>query len=429
MSTDNIQQFVLKNGLKVICIPLENSTSISVGIFIKAGSRNETKNNNGIAHFLEHLTFKGTKNRNGTKLIQTLDNVGASYNASTSYQYTNYYISGNPKNIYLFIDIIIDLFSNPTLSTDDINDERGVILEELHMYEDDNSTLLFQELHNILYGNGPMGRPIIGTEENIKQFKQIDFINFRKKYYIPSNAVLSISGSFDPVSIKYYIEKIIKNYKFYPKQSINNQLIGLLPQQDPRLSIIHGNDIAQTLVVLSFESYKLTDQRNYQVDFIGSYLTSGFTSILFELLRTKLGAAYFCSAYNDAYFDHGNFIIYAGINNEKVTTSLIYIFNEIRKLKKDLISETRLKRLKKQRETSKLLYSRGPFDYMNQYGYDVLFNDGKFSSIEEVLKKYNSITTKQIRTVAKNMFQDSKMNLVILGNVMNKEKLIEAMHV
>ncbi len=191
---------IFKNGMKLLGIPTK-SNIVSIGIYVNIGSRYESKNNHGVAHFLEHMMFKGTKNISGKELSLKLDSVGAVYNAGTSYEYTYYYIYGHKNDINLFIDLIFDLYFNPKFDDDDIKKERQVVLEELQMSNDSISNIIYDILHKKTFSNSNLSRNILGTQSSIKSLTKEKLKDFRNKYYVPNNSLVVISGGFEPNKI------------------------------------------------------------------------------------------------------------------------------------------------------------------------------------------------------------------------------------
>ena len=244
---------ILDNGIRVILIPQKKSNIISMAIFVKAGSRNENKYNNGVAHFLEHMMFKGTKKRTTKQLLNDLDSKGAWYNAATSHEYTMYEMHGNYKDTIFFMDILLDIYKNSTLKKKDINIEKGVIKEEMNMYLDNNQRTVMEKIYSLVYKNSSMGMSIIGPKTNILNFKKKDFEDFKNKYYLPENTVIVVSGNFNEKKVYKKIQKDINDFKRQNIKQIKEIILTQYIQLKPNYSFIKKN-IKQTIISICFKS-------------------------------------------------------------------------------------------------------------------------------------------------------------------------------
>ena len=245
-------------------------------------------------------------------------------------------------------------------------------------------------------------------------------INYHDKYYIPNNSILVVSGDFDRTTI---FNKIVKEFEHVKNIPLTINATFNIQQEIPQLSIIYGKQLFQTNVIIGFRTFKHTDERNYEMDLISKYLSSGFTSILFSLLRTKLGVAYMCSTANDTYNDHGMFYIITGLESKKAIDAVILILNELKKIKKGKIDNNIFKSSKKIYETSMLFDLISPFDYTMSHGMKELTDLGNISN-EYELNKIKKLTIKDITKVAKEVFVSSGLNISILCEKIDKNRLI-----
>ena len=202
---------ILKNGITIVLVPMKNTNIVTAGFFIKAGSIDETSENNGIAHFLEHMMFKGTTSRTSTELFRQLDIIGAEYNAATTMENTYYYVYGNSNDIKKIVDIMLDIYINPTFKTNEINKEKKVIIEEMRMRYDRPMMKLYSLMHSKLFESTPLARDIIGTADNIYSFKRRDFSEFRQEFYQPESTVIVVTGDFNPTLVYKWIEKSVRS--------------------------------------------------------------------------------------------------------------------------------------------------------------------------------------------------------------------------
>jgi predicted Zn-dependent peptidase len=414
----------LKNGMKLIFIPLDVLT-ISIGFFIKAGSRFENEKNNGIAHFLEHMMFRGTKNRPSDKLLLEIENLGCSYNAATSYEFTYYEMHGNSKDSIKLLDIMVDLYLNPMFDQKDIEIEKGVVIEEINMNLDKPERTIGNDMYELIFNGSGLGRTIVGSKENIMNIKREDLIDFRKKYYTPTNTIVCIAGKF-----KYDLMKqlLYDTFDHLPRSEIYIDKQFQSHQTIPEISIKYDDTIKQSLIMFGFRSVGVTDKRAYHLDLLASILSGGSMSRLFQLLRTKMGVSYFNHSTQDTNTDCGVFRVYMGIENERVNEVISAVMNEFKKLRKELVTKEELERVKKLYETGYLFRLETPKDYMIHYGLGHLFYGDDMLDIKDELEIYRNITKEEILKICKDFFVLERLNIAIYGSV-DKEKLLDSLDI
>jgi predicted Zn-dependent peptidase len=433
----------LESGMKTVLIPLKNTDVVSVGIFIKTGSVNENQNTNGIAHFLEHMMFKGTKNRPGNKIAEQLDGVGAQYNAGTSKEYTYYYINGNNVDVYTFIDVIIDLYCNPLFRQEDINKEKHVVLEELDMGLDDPGNMLVTLIHEKLFDHSALGMPIIGTKQNILKFTRNQFLEFRHKYYYPEKSVFVISGNFKKNKVYARIKNQFKKskYKFYKNDEFVSPVTisCIAHQKSPYIYLKNKPELNQTQIMFVFRSVSMFHNDSTSMDILSDVLSSGSSSRLFNLLRNKLGVTYFSHAYHMGYSKEGLFIIYLGVNNSRVFEVIKVVLKELHLLKTKGLTKKDFDKAKKIRKTSFKLSLQNPKDYLYFYGINTLFDEERSKENskgikQDPIKKLNdeldTIKLEDMNKIIEKTFSINNFNLFVYGNadqVKNKLKQLESL--
>lgn len=422
----------LHNNMKLLLIPIEHTDTISIGMFIKVGSRYETTYNNGISHFLEHMMFKGTTNFPGKTILENLDNVGAIYNATTSYESTNYYIYGNKNDINLFINIMCEIYMNPLFDENDIMTEKKVVIEELNMYKDDSYDVTINLLQKNVFSNSSLKMPILGTKKNIMSFTRDDLIKFRRKYYTGDRTIMVICGNFNNNTRKKIFNEISKRI-----QSIkSNKIIKLTKpinykQIKPLLKVKDHKNIGQTNIIISFRSNGMYSENSKVYDIISNILSSGLSSILFDLLRNKLGIVYNISTYNISYSYEGVFVIYMGVDNKRVNEAIQNVLSIIKSIRtnshknvnmnninniddvKKYIDKNDVERAKRMITTGYSLSLQTSIDYMLYYGGQELFYDGK--NIKSNLDEYKSINIDKINEVMIELFRPENLNIIIYG--------------
>ena len=294
----------LKNGLRIITIPMKTSLTTTVLILTETGSKYETKEINGISHFLEHLCFKGTTNRSNAKVITTeLDNLGATFNAFTGHEYTGYYAKAEPQHVSHLLDVISDIFLNSTFPKEEIDKERGVIFGEIDMYEDTPQDIVGNSFTDVLYGDQPAGWKIFGPKKNISTLARKDFVAYKKKHYVAESTIVIIAGKFDEKKIQ---KEIMKSFKGISTSKKGTKKKVIENQKKPK-ALIRFRKTNQTHFVLGFRSFDINDKRASAATVLAAVLGAGMSSRLFQKVRDEMGAGYYVGATNDFFTDHGFF--------------------------------------------------------------------------------------------------------------------------
>lgn len=410
---------IIKYDNELTYIHIHNkSDMVSIGFIVKAGSRDETLKNNGISHFLEHMLFKGTKKRNTSKLLSELDKLGTSYNAMTTFDYTAYELHGNKSDIMKLLDIFIDLYMGANLYQRDVEKERGVILEEFNMFKNDIDDFMLDTLMNEIFGGSSLAYPIIGTEKNIKNFTRQDLIKYRNKYYCPSNTIFLTIGDIDKKKISDYIYKKIKNY--YKEEIIR---LHVTPYQEySRLNITNTESTGQVHLKMGFHhnGYLHDEEYNLCSKIISSYLTSGSSSKLFDILRTKYGLAYNCSSYNMELEDTSIFTIKSAVDEKRCDLAIEKILETLYKIVKNGICNEEVKRCKKSLLNKEKL-NNSQIDLMYHYLDLSIKRQGIYSPQEEQLI-IDKMSKKDISKCCKHIFRKNNLNLVLVGKMSKKSK-------
>jgi len=423
-NTNKIDKLIrrkLDNKTNILFIPSKNTDIVAVGIFIKVGSRYENAQELGISHFLEHMIFKGTQDMSSTMLAKKLDQVGARYNAETSYETTHYYIYGSSDHLNLFLDTISSIYLEPAFRSEDISMEKGVVLEEFNMIKDDPDEIIHNFVQSKLFRNSQLKNPIIGTKENIMSFTRKNLMNFRKKHYIPENTIIVVSGKFD---LEATYEKIKKNFNDYTSnvEKFNLCKTELPEQEKSEIYSKINNKISQAHLTITFKSEDIYSKNSDCYDLIGDILTSGSSSVLFELLRGKMGIAYNINAYNMSYIYEGAFVIDLGVDNNNVKKAIKAIIKELGKLVRKGVSKEDLEKAKNIKITSLSIGLQSPQHKLNYYGLNELYfntsekkEHNKEIDIETRIANYKAITRKQINDVIKDLFKKETMNIFTYG--------------
>lgn len=414
---------ILKNDMHVILVPTKNTNIVSIGFFIKAGSRNESEENNGIAHFLEHMMFNGTTNRNAEQLFNELDTLGAGYNAITTTQYTYYYVYGNSDDIKQLLDIMLDIYINASFDTNGINKEKKVIIEEMRIREDSPLAKIYMTMHKKIFSGTSLARTIIGTIDTIMNFKKRDLIDFRSSLYKPENTVFVITGNFSPEPIFNIINKLLSPIKnsldpivtYFDEKSII--LKNMENQKEPYIYIKKSNAHNQVYVLLAFPMYELYNYKNFEIELLTQLLSAGSSSRLNRALRENNGITYSSAAYSIVYSDTSVFIIQMVLNPTELIKGLKIVLKELKKVKTELMTKDEMKKIINITKNETLYSLINPMDLLRYFGLNFLLNREYKPELFKEFEKIKSITRAQIQKIASKIFIKEKINLFIYGNI------------
>lgn len=417
---DQYKVHTLKNGLKFLHIP-KKSNIISIGFVVKVGSRDEDPTLNGISHFLEHMLFKKTKNRTTNNLLKELDSFGAYYNAATTYEYTAFEIHGNNKDFTKLFNILIDMYLNPKFPKKDLEIERGVINEEYNMGLGDIEDIIFDNLFYMIFGDTGLGRPIIGTYENINSFSRNDLIGYKKIFYNLLNTIFVVVGDINQSTISDILTKNIKGNDTSNFINIRDNFI--VKQEIPRLRITHTESLGQIYILFGFrfDGYIQKNRNLLNEKLISHILTSGSSSRLWDLLRTKLGVAYYCTSNIYSYEDNSIFMIRSAVDENRAEEAIEKILETLYQVRRGLIKSNEIKRAKRVYCNHNEMTMNNPSDLFDYYSSNVI-RDFDIVSPMNICSKISNIKTSSIISTCKNLFRRDNLNLVIMGKIKGKQK-------
>ena len=417
-NTYNHKLYNFDSGLRLVVIPMESTKTATVLVMVGTGSKYETKEINGISHFLEHMMFKGTEKRpDKLDIARELDGIGAAYNAATSKENTWYYAKASVKKIDIVMDVVFDIFLNSKLDEKEVSLERGVIVEELNMYRDTPQRHVYDLFEKLLYGDQPAGWDIGGNNETVMNMKREKLLDYFNTHYIASKTVVAIAGNVDPEEIKSKVEGHFKNIrqgKEFGKPAVVEK------QDEPRI-LLRNKKTDQTNFILGVRSYDKFNDKKYPLGIMSIILGGGMSSRLFSEVRDKRGLAYDIHAGGESYTDSGFFIVKAGVNNQKIGEALEVIMEELRKVRKEGLTAKELQRAKDQVEGSMALGLEHSDAVAETYAESLIFHN-KILTPEEELDKMKKVTLDQILEVSSEIFDDKKLNLSLIGPVENKDE-------
>ncbi|MBP7006901.1 MAG: insulinase family protein, partial [Candidatus Pacebacteria bacterium] len=395
--------------------------TVTVLVLVGTGSDYEDKKVNGISHFLEHMCFKGTVKRpTAQSIAHELDSLGSIYNAFTDHEMTGYYAKADAKHFKQVFDVISDIYLNSTLPEQEIQKEKGVIVEEINMYEDMPHRHVHDVLDELMYGDQPAGRNVAGTKEIVKSLTRNDFIKYKKDHYVSSATTIIVAGK---VTEKEVLSLVSKYFKDVPLSKKSSKVKTKELQKKPELFIKH-KATDQTHFVIALRAFDLFDKRAMTLGVLGAVLGAGMSSRLFIKLREEMGVAYYVNAYSDLSLDHGMFKISAGVSNDRVLEVIEEILKECKKLTTDLVSEEELRKVKSLIIGNTKLSFEATDDIANYFGRQEILKK-EMKTIEERAKEVEKVTSKDIQKLAREIFKKESLNLALIGPFTDKSKFLK----
>lgn len=410
----------LASGLKVITVPMTSTKTVTVLVLVATGSRYETKEINGISHFLEHMMFKGTAKRPGTlDISHELDSIGAEYNAFTSKEYTGYYVKCAATKVDIALDVISDIFQNSKFDAKEIDKERGPIKEEINMYVDHPPRHVGEIFDELIYGDQPLGWNVAGKKETIDQLKRGDFIKYFSSHYFAKNTIVAVAGNINPPETREKIEKFFNNVRqeerLEPMAAADNQKLPALRIEYKKTDQSHIN--------LGFRAYSRFHPKFEALSVLGVILGGGMSSRLFMEVREKRGLAYRVSTGVSAYNETGDFTTHAGLNNDKLIEGLKVILDEHKKLTREKVTEKELTRVKDQ-VSGLMVIGLEPSDAVASFYAEQELLEHKIETPEQRLAKIVAVTADDIIEVAKDVFRLKRLNLALIGPFEEHDKMV-----
>lgn len=422
------QRIVLQNGLRVFTIPMPSFESATVLVMVGAGSRYEKRQNNGISHFLEHMAFKGTQKRPSALEISSLvDGIGGEVNAFTGKETTGYYIKSQATHIDLSLDILSDMLQNSLFKTEEIDKERGVILEEINLYEDTPARKIGDVYERLLYGDTSMGWDIAGEKDVIKSITREDFIAYMGSLYSANNITVVIAGGVDTKKAEELVEKYFGKMHTFDTNSFNKVVED---QKKPEVLIKHKKT-EQVHIALGIRTVSVNHHHKYPLSVLSAILGGGMSSRLFHEVREKRGLAYYVRTSSDHYKDCGSLVTTAGVDSKRVDEAISTIVQEYQKVSRvphvSQVSHGELKKAKEYLKGHMVLELEDSRSVAGFFASQELLEEG-IKTPEDILHAIDRITLEDIELVTKEYLASSKLNLAVIGDFTDRqrfEKLLE----
>src|SRR3989344_2582261 len=408
----------LDNNLRLITVPMKNAKSVTVLILVGTGSKYETKDINGISHFLEHMFFKGTKKRPNTlKISETLDEIGGQYNAFTSKEVTGFWAKVDKRHTEVALDWISDMFLNSKFEGKEIEREKGVVIEELNMYLDTPTVYVSELFEDLLYGDQPSGWRIVGEKENILAYNREKLIDYYKNHYSSDNTVVCVAGDINEKEVE---EKIKGYFKDIEKTPAPSKLETKEEQSNPG-SLFHDKKTDQTHFCLGVRAYDMYDPRRYALSLISVILGGNMSSRLFISVRERNGLAYYIHTSVEVATDAGYLVTQAGIKNNSLEKAVELVLNEYRDIRDGKITEDDLQKAKDYIRGTTALSLDSSDAQASYYATQEVMNQ-EVMTPEKKLEMFDKVSIDDIKKVAEDIFKSEKLNLSVIGNIEESEK-------
>lgn len=399
----------LENGLTIIGEEIPYLKSISLGIWVKAGSIIETKENSGVSHFIEHMLFKGTKNRSSKELAREIDNLGGILNAFTSKECTCFYVKLLDEHIDIGIEVLSDMILNSCFDKKDIEKEKSVILEELKMYEDSPDDLSYDLLLENIYKDHSLGMNILGDRNTLKNFKRENILDYYNKYYVPNNSVISICGNFNFEEI---VEKIKDKFKTWEAKeaSINTTE----PKFNPCI-IKKNKDIEQVNLAINLKAIPMINDREvYALSVVNNVFGGSISSRLFQKIREEKGLVYSIYSSQTLYQECGELGIFASTSNENVEEVYKLILDEIDLIRNEYISLQEIHESKEQLKGSYMLDRESTSSRMMSNGKNLLMRN-KVDDEQDIIDYINNVEYQDVAKIIEKVFNKENIGVCIVG--------------
>ncbi|HLR40572.1 MAG TPA: pitrilysin family protein [Virgibacillus sp.] len=406
-----IEKHTSKNGLRIVLESIPAVRSVTIGIWVLTGSRNETEENNGISHFLEHMFFKGTDTRSAQDIAEAFDSIGGQVNAFTSKEYTCFYARVLDTHKEHALEILADMFFNSSFDEEEMEREKKVVFEEIKMYEDTPDDIVHDLLAEASYGNHPLGYPILGTEDHLNTFNPETLRNYIKEQYTPENVVISVAGNVDDSFIR-----SIEGY-FGDFQS-NHKRAGIIKPAFLANNIEKHKDTEQAHLCLGFNGLPIGDESVYSLIIMNNVLGGSMSSRLFQEVREKQGLAYAVFSYHSSFLDNGLLTIYAGTGKEQLPLLQDTINKTVEQLIESGLTEKELTNSKEQLKGNVMLSLESTNSRMSRNGRNELLLN-RHRTLDDMIHEIDAVNHESIQQMISRIFRQSPSSALIAPTVTN----------
>jgi predicted Zn-dependent peptidase len=407
----NIRRTSLPNGLTIVSEQMPHLRSISIGIWIRTGSRDESPEVNGISHFLEHMVFKGTRNRSAEDIARHVDSIGGNLDAFTAKECVCFNIKVLDEHLPQAVDVLSDLVLGPVFAEEDIKKERGVILEEIKMDEDNPDYLVHEIFTQNFWKDQPLGKPILGTKETVRKFDRASMLEAYNKRFTPGNMIISAAGNVDH---DHFVALISKEFeKLEPGK---NGFHSERPTTHPRIMMRNKKSLEQVQICIGVPSYPISHERRYSSYVMNTLLGGGMSSRLFQNVREKQGLVYAIFSELNPFRDTGCLAIYAGTSRDSVPKVVASVISEFKKVKHQMVDQEELDRAKAQLKGNLMLSLESSTARMSNLARQEMYYD-HFFGMNEIIQRIEAIQPEDVLAVSNEFFKPESIAVTVLGNL------------
>ena len=407
----DIRREVLPNGLLVLTEEMQHIRSVSIGIWIKCGSRHEQAEHNGISHFLEHMVFKGTESRSAEDIARQIDSIGGNLDAFTAKECICFNVKVLDEHLPIALDVLSDLVLNPVFDSKDISRERGVILEEIKMDEDSPDYLVHEIFTQNFWKDHPLGKPILGTKETVRHFEQALVLDYYRKHFTPGNLIIAAAGH---INHAHFVKLAAERFKHLKPAS--NGFHDSVPEPTARIVMRNKKALEQVQLCVGVPAYPISHEKRYASYILNTLLGGGMSSRLFQNVRERQGLAYAIYSELNPYRDTGCLSVYAGTSLESAPKVVELIVNEFRDLKQNRISDEELRRTKEQLKGSLMLSLESTTARMSNLARQEMYFD-RFFGLDEIIERIEAVTADELVGLAGDFFHADHIAVTVLGNL------------
>jgi predicted Zn-dependent peptidase len=410
VSQATIVRDVLPNGLRLLTEQMPHVRSVSIGVWLARGSRHEPREQSGIAHFVEHMLFKGTATRSAEDIAQTIDSIGGQMDAFTAKEYASYYIKVLDEHLPLALEVLADIVMNPAFTADDVEREKRVVLEEIKMVEDTPDDLVHELFTEHFWQDHPLGRPILGTAETVEALTSHGLRQYFDTTYTAPNLIVAAVGNITHAQVRSLVMKV-----FAALPNRTSPLHEAPPHVIPKI-VIRNKELEQSHVCLGTSGYRQDHEDRYASYVLNTILGGSMSSRLFQNVREKRGLAYAVFSGLSAYRDTGSMTIYAGCANTAVEELIDVVIAELRRLKDEAMPAAELRRAKDHLKGSLMLNLESTSSRMSHLARQEIYFDRHFG-LDETLEGVERVTIDEVQRVARDLFSDGSLAATVLGAV------------
>jgi len=407
----NVRRTELPNGLTIVSEEMPHVRSVSMGIWMRSGSRHESPEMNGISHFVEHMVFKGTGTRSAEDIARQVDSLGGNLDAFTAKECICFNVKVLDEHVADALDVLSDLVLDPVFREEDIIKERGVILEEIKMDEDNPDYLVHELFVQNFWKGHPLGKPILGTKDTVKNFERAMIFNYYKDRFVPGNMVVAGAGN---LRHDHFVELV--SHRFQHLKASPQVVEDATPKSTSRITLRNKKSLEQVQICVGVPSYSISHEKRYPSFVLNTLLGGGMSSRLFQNVRERQGLVYSIFSELNPYRDTGCLAVYAGTSRESAPKVVNSVVAEFRELKKTPVSAEELQRAKAQLKGSLMLSLESSTARMSNLARQEMYYD-RFISINEMIARIENVQSEDVMAIANEFFQLGEIAVTILGNL------------